>query len=67
MTLKSGGERPYMDAPNLARLSALDGVQGKIAPVHPDFCCGACRCGWRQLDLPVVVVGRGGLSGADDN
>jgi site-specific recombinase XerD len=23
--------------------------------------------GWRQLDLPVVVVGRGGLSGADDN
>ena len=26
-----------MDAPNLARLSALDGLQGKIAPVHPDF------------------------------
>jgi hypothetical protein len=23
--------------------------------------------GWRQLDLPVVVVGRDGLSGADDN
>jgi hypothetical protein len=23
--------------------------------------------GWRQLDLPVVVVGRSGRSGADDN
>jgi hypothetical protein len=33
-----------MDAPNLARLSALDGLQDKLAPVHPDFCCGVCRC-----------------------
>jgi hypothetical protein len=33
---------PYMDAPNLVKLSFRNGGQARIAPVHPDFLREQC-------------------------
>jgi hypothetical protein len=40
----SSSERLYMDAPWFAMRSFRDGLKEQIAPVHPDFVCGICRC-----------------------